>query len=441
MRKNKYYNKKYAHFDIRKNYKDYKSYIANPQRIKSHGFYPFLKYDIKFIKYGSKDINRDKKEKKDKVRHIMYSAHIDRYIYKFYSDKLNDEYNKKAIDYKIDDVAIAYRNNKQGKSSIDFSKEVIDFISNEEKCYIIVGDFEKFFDNINHQYLKERLMDLLNCDRLPCDQFAIYKNITKHSYVPVKAIEKHLGKSRKKLNKKYIYDKLFNTQEFKEIKRRYLKKNEKDFGIPQGASISSVYANIYMMEFDRIINNYVNNLNGLYRRYCDDFIAVIPEPIDNCNIHREFILGEISNIPNLDISEDKTYEYIYENKRLSWEKEENKLLDYLGFEFDGENVKLREKSVTKFYYKLYKKINRANKRTLETNRNSLRRSLYKKHSHLGRKPNKKHIGNFITYVDKAQILFDTSPNVTNTINKQVKKHWKIINKGIIKYVEKNDKGL
>lgn len=196
-----------------------------------------------------------------------------------------------------------------------------------------------------------------------------------------------------------------------------------------------------MMEFDRIINNYVNNLNGLYRRYCDDFIAIIPDHIDNCNIHREFILGEISNIPNLDISEDKTYEYIYENKRLSWEKEENKSLDYLGFEFDGENVKLREKSVTKFYYKLYKKINRANKRTLETNRNSLRRSLYKKHSHLGRKPNKKHIGNFITYVDKAQILFDTSPNVTNTINKQVKKHWKIINKGIIKYVEKNDKGL
>lgn len=433
MRKDKYYNKKYAHFDIRKNYKDYKSYIEDPKRIKSHGFYPFLKYNINFIKYGSKDINGAEKEKKTKKRKIMYAAHIDRYIYKFYSDKLNDLYNKKAIEYKIDDVSIAYRNNKQGKSSIHFSKEVIDFISNEEECYIIVGDFEKFFDNINHEYLKKRLKDLLNCDRLPSDQFAIYKNITKYSYIDVKAVEIHLEKNREKLNKKYIDSKLFTTTEFKEIKRRYLKRNKEVFGIPQGASISSVYANVYMMEFDRNINEYVSKYNGMYRRYCDDFIMLIPKDINDCNIHKTFILNEVKKIPNLALSEEKTHQYIYKNKELSFGKKDNMILDYLGFEFDGVNVKLREKSVTKFYYRLHRKINVANKRTMENNKNSLRRSLYKNYSHLGMKPNKKHIGNFITYANKSQKIFDENPNIKNNMNKQVKKHWKIINKGLIKH--------
>ena len=73
--KNKYYNKKYAHFDIRKNYNDYKEYIKNPDRIKSHGFYPFIRYEIKFVKYNKKD-----NEVKSKARKISYSAHIDRYI-------------------------------------------------------------------------------------------------------------------------------------------------------------------------------------------------------------------------------------------------------------------------------------------------------------------------------------------------------------------------
>ena len=51
----------------------------------------------------------------------------------------------------------------------------------------------------------------------------------------------------------------------------------KDHQIPQGSSISAVLANIYMIEADKKINEYVVSLGGMYRRYSDDFIVVVPK--------------------------------------------------------------------------------------------------------------------------------------------------------------------
>lgn len=52
-------------------------------------------------------------------------------------------------------------------------------------------------------------------------------------------------------------------------------------------------SNIYLIDFDKKINDYVKANNGLYRRYCDDLIIVIPfdEDIQNYdyNKHMKFI--------------------------------------------------------------------------------------------------------------------------------------------------------
>ena len=65
-------------------------------------------------------------------------------------------------------------------------------------------------------------------------------------------------------------------------------------GIPQGSPISGTLANIYMLEIDKIIAEYIDNLNGYYIRYSDDFIIIIP------NVNKEFnliydYLKQISN--------------------------------------------------------------------------------------------------------------------------------------------------
>ncbi|QHT59337.1 hypothetical protein GXP70_04700 [Paenibacillus lycopersici] len=63
-------------------------------------------------------------------------------------------------------------------------------------------------------------------------------------------------------------------------------------GIPQGTAISEVLANVYAIEFDEVINTYVTGLGGIYRRYSDDIIVVIPIKAgesDNISDHISFI--------------------------------------------------------------------------------------------------------------------------------------------------------
>ena len=38
-------------------------------------------------------------------------------------------------------------------------------------------------------------------------------------------------------------------------------------------------------------------------------------------------------------------------------EELNKTLDYLGFSFDGRKVRIRDKTITKYYYRMYRKVN------------------------------------------------------------------------------------
>lgn len=419
--------KGYAHFDIKKGYSKYEKRIKDPSWISKHGFYPFVHFTIKFKKYNGKKI-------KLKNREIYYSAHIDRYIYQYYADILNNIYNEKAKSIGINKVAIAYRNNFKNKCNIHLAKEVIDFICNEKEAFIYIGDFSKFFDKLDHEYLKDKLKEVLSVSKLPDDYYAVYKNITKYTYIEFEDIKKLKKMQVKDINKE---GRLFETNEFQILKKKYLKKNEEKYGIPQGAAISAVCSNLYMMDFDKKINNYVTSNNGVYRRYCDDVIIVIPileRDITNEDYNKHLkVIDDIKNsIPNLILNEDKTSKFYYKNCAINSIDGNINELDYLGFSFDGKTVKIREKSIFKYYSRLYKKINVANRYTKKYNKNSFRKRIFKLYSHLGSKPSKNCQGNFITYVKRAQDIFDKNRLTDNKMIKQVKRHWKIIDKNLYK---------
>ncbi|MFL8801462.1 MULTISPECIES: reverse transcriptase domain-containing protein [unclassified Clostridioides] len=426
--------KPYVHFDSRKNSKDYKVKISNRDWVSSHGFYPFIHYEI---------INPKKfKQSEPKKREIYYSAHLDRYIYQFYANELNTYYNKIAKEYGINRVSIAYRNIFNGKSNIHFAKEVIDFISVQEKAYVYIADFSKFFDRLDHSYLKEKLYDVLKCDKLPKEHYAIFKNITNFTYINRNDILEYKGINDKEYNK---LDKIFETsKEFQSFKKKYLKKHrdsyegKKNIGIPQGSSISAVYSNIYMIDFDKNINNYVTSNKGMYRRYCDDIIIVIPICDDEEYIkHTEKINAMRTSIPKLNvvINDNKTSKFIYSQGKVIGAKHTNKnLINYLGFSFDGNSVKIRDKSLFKYYKRMYRKATVSSKCSVVLNRKIFRKKLYGIYSHLGANPKHKKIrgvnnkhGNFLTYAYKAHDVFKENSKYKTNIRAQVKNHWKKMN--------------
>lgn len=442
-RKSVFKYKNYAHFDSKKKPVSFENKIKNRDWVARHGFYPFIHYKIKFNKYVYKEgYGKYSRQKKSKKRDIYYSSHIDRYIYQYYANELNHYYNQYAKSIGINKASIAYRNELKGKCNIDFSKEVIDFIVKTEEAFIYIADFTSFFDGLDHKYLKEKICTILGCTSLPKEHYSIYKSITNFTYIEKNDILKYKQIKNRDFNQlEIIFD---NPKEFREFKSKFLKKHKdtykgrKGMGIPQGSSISAVYSNIYMIDFDKKINDYVTSNNGIYRRYCDDIIIVLPLKCESESYkHHVEKINEIKEeTDNLIINDDKTSKYIYkEGTILDIDDNSESFLDYLGFSFDGKAVKLREKSLFKFYSRMNKKIKISNIYSDKYKRKVFRKRMYKLYSHLGAS-NKSGYGNFLTYAYKSYNIFGEDNVYKNMIRKQVKKHWKVMNKKLIK-IERN----
>lgn len=430
--KNKYA-KKYAHFDRKISLDKAWPYISNPDKVKHHGFYSFIHYTQEFTKYSHGIATT-------KTRELCYSAHIDRYIFSYYGFLINQKYNDRVIKDQINEVAIAYRNNLK-RNNIHFAKQAIDFIRSLDSCYIILGDFKSFFDNLDHKYLKRMLCDLLEVDKLPEDYYAVFKNITKYSKWELTDILSHYKlknckKDISKLNDKEI---IFSINEYRNLRKNDIKKvrarkNEDPFGIPQGSAISAVLSNVYMLEADKKLNEFVKVNKGLYMRYSDDIIIVFPKKTEETfKDQYDTVMEILHSIKGVELEKNKTQVFEYDNTELHSCNElvmkdvPNGLnqLHYLGFTFDGKEVIIRDKTTSKYYYRMYRKLKTIVKcKGITKNENHIsNREVYEKYSIKGAclvrdTSNKKGKGNFISYVRRAQKIW--GPN--EPIDRSTKRH-------------------
>lgn len=430
--------RKYAHFDKRLGLKETYKYVSNPDNIKKHNFYPFIYYEKKFYKFNKK------KGKYDKTRPICYASHIDRCIYQYYAYILNHIYNEKACDLNIDECSIAYRDNKK-KSNINFAKEVFDFIKQTQNAYIIVGDFKGFFDNLDHKYLKEQLCKLMNTDKLSDDMYAVFKSMTKFSKCRLEDILTLNGlndtyKGIKELNS---HDTVMDIETFKKLKKDNLIRNKNKFGIPQGSSLSGIFSNIYMMDFDYKMKELVSSYNGLYRRYSDDFILVLT--CADVEVFKKFYdkaICIIDDTPGVYIEKDKTKVYLYlsdivkniTNCVIPEIKDEKNIIDYLGFSFDGKSISIRQKTYGKYIYRMRRKIDgieRCNGVTYKGNRINYDK-VYDKYSKKGLTRGKRK-SNFISYVRLSNKVFKDEKNILNIEKNHMRKIAKTIKEKRMKY--------
>ena len=136
--------------------------------------------------------------------------------------------------------------------------------------------------------------------------------------------------------------------------------NKQPYGIPQGAPISDILANIYLLDFDRSMFEYAASRGGNYFRYSDDIFIAIPGDDETGRLAAAFATAEIQRSGDqIKIKESKTAIVSFtptpsgtlDAKRIDNPTDRGGL-DYLGFRFDGVNVYIRESTMSRLHRKI-----------------------------------------------------------------------------------------
>lgn len=446
----------YLHFDEKKSSKKIFEYVSNKEKVSKHSFFPTISYSLKEEKISKKDKRIvpfkgtlkskyiiDQYSYKNKLRSINFPSHIDGNIYAYYSKILESNYLNFLSKNNLESNVIAFRKiteiDNLGKEkslcNIHFARNVFNFIKEKENCFVLCLDISGFFDNLDHEILKNNWIKLLEETRLPKDHYQVYKSLTKYSYVDKKDLYKALGLS---LNSRTLHKRLNRLCDIQTFRKKIreanlIKKNLKYKGIPQGSPISGMLSNLYMMDFDSKVSKIIAEMDGRYYRYCDDMIFIIDE--SSSNIIMSLIFDEINKI-KLKINNKKTQKIIFKGGKVQINNQPTfnnpNQLQYLGVLFDGDNVFLRETGLSKLHYKLRKAIRmrsthyaRLKFYDRHNNQGMYMKTLYSRFTYIGKR-------NYLSYAYRVSKVFESK-----NIKSQVKSHFGTFND----YLDKKTNGI
>lgn len=414
----------YFHFDEPVSPDITRSIATNPLRVAKWAFMPML-----HCKISTRKVKRrtdGSLEKKSKIRPIEYAAHKDAAIYATYGFILSRKYEEELYERGLQDVVTAFRRFSQ-RCNIDYAKESFDWITQKGRCTALAFDIENFFGNLDHHILKTLWEQVLNEGRLPDDHYAVYRSLTRYSHVDRSDVFKKFGISESN-PRAGGRRRICTPFEFRSKVRGegLIQVNDTQKGIPQGSPMSAVLSNIYMLDFDSDVSERVTQAGGIYRRYCDDMLCIVPN--EHAAALEEYVINRIAHY-KLTIQEAKTKRHVFseENGRLVTSEP----LQYLGFTFDGVRTLIRTASIAKYYRKMRAGVNLAKQTRDRQNKlrathgepvehQIYRRKLNITYSYIGRH-------NFISYALKS-----ANKMQSNSIRKQIRRHWRKLNQHISK---------
>jgi hypothetical protein len=181
--------------------------------------------------------------------------------------------------------------------------------------------------------------------------------------------------------------------------------------------MSALLSNVYMIPVDTRMAELAKARGSLYLRYSDDILLVCPPSAKNeleDELRKQMEAAGLRLHDGPGKSTIATFELNAE-KRLGSDRP----LQYLGFSFDGQHVRVRSQTVARYMRRMLKAVRRE-KYLAECSANAggdprvRRKLLYSRYTHLGRR-------NFISYAKKAQQLF-----LKNKIRKQLMRHWSVL---------------
>jgi len=491
--------------------------VTNAKFVARYAFFPLIHSSIRERRYR-RDHRRPPKRfhtkklptgeiiRNAKSRPLHYATHLDSLIFGYYSHLLYIRYEEELSKSKpLAESVIAYRKIKipgeiKNKGTIHFAHEVFKKIKENTEhgpVCVLKFDIESFFSRMDHQKLLSQWILLFpENGKLPVDHFNVYKATTKFSYILKDDLrfarnrkeggkrpgfdEKKLAQIRNETGRQSFF---LSTKEFREsVKDRSLPiykypfraKDGKICGIPQGLPISSVLANIYLLDFDREMIALHEQFNTFYRRYSDDIILIC-SPADAETVKK--VVNKGIEKCRLTLSGEKTEQFIFENISLAGERPDiisYKITDqgepirgiplaYLGFEFFGNRIAVKSANLSKFYRRMILTVKRKCKRAKKVSENNpgslpmlFFRKIYKlytlqnlsryayRNKNIVLKENlnqgytmnsavyqPKFRTNYLTYIGRAaQIMGEES------IKEQLSKHQKILKKAVAKHLFK-----
>jgi len=380
----------YAHFDFPITKDKAIELVKDPDRVRRHAFMPLIADYVESV--SKKRTPAGKRIYEKKRRPIAYASHLDSYIYSFYAQKLNALLEKQyAADELCYQAVLAYRKFPVGHSNtnIHFANDAFNEIKAQDNCIVLALDIEGFFDNLCHHRLKNAWAKLLSVSRLPHADFAVFKAATTSSAVLRQHLKEILKQSevrrrRGKRNAKICDIKTFRKliapklEPFQNIITRIKKEEMRpklNRGIPQGLPISATLANLYMLETDIKLSNSLFNIGGVYKRYSDDILLIVPK--EHAKQIESKVVKEIDKI-KLKIQKRKTQRILIsklnEKKRAYALDSQYRInnnptrIEYLGFSFDGEQILIKNSTVTRFMMKASKAIKQSKRSALAESR-------------------------------------------------------------------------
>ncbi len=292
----------------------------------------------------------------------------------------------------LSDCVLAYRRLLKpgqggGKTNVDFAHDAFQKIQSLGACCAVALDIKGYFDNMDHNLLKAQWALVMGVDRLADDHFQVFRSVTKYASVDRDALLARLGflaievgrtggqHKRWLIPRQDVPTQLCDPATFRAldaaaVEDALIRVNKAGYGIPQGAPISDVLANIYLLDFDEKMLVYARSVGGWYMRYSDDILILVPGGEAEGKKAAEFASEAIRKYgEQIRIKAEKTeiIEYYADPGKGLMARNLTKPggkdgLEYLGFRFDGRNAYLRDATLSGVLRKMTTIIRREAKR-------------------------------------------------------------------------------